>query len=218
MWKYTTFKSIKAAQSLGRRRVAAGSIKKHFVQPLQVDDWPRRESQDRECELAWEREEDLEVLGALGDRWETRLGIIARRNRRINEKSTSQIKRWIKLNQISNCCRKLTMISGIESSQHLQTRKQSDYRDNGKDRPAEAEEQGRRKRRAEEPSSLLPCYNLSGHNMLMCGLRDSYIHLSVDQDDNRKNLKVWVHNGIPFFYINILRFCGWGGWNGPPAK
>ena len=32
----------------------------------------------------------------------------------------------------------------------------SDYRDNGKDGPAETEEQGRQKRRAEEPSSLLP--------------------------------------------------------------
>ena len=26
-----------------------------------------------------------------------------------------------------------------------------------------------------------------------------------------KNLKVWVHDGIPFFYINILKFGGWGG-------
>ena len=30
--------------------------------------------------------------------------------------------------------------------------------------------------------------------------------------------KVWVHDGIPFFYINILKFGGWGGWNVPPAK
>ena len=35
---------------------------------------------------------------------------------------------------------------------------------------------------------------------------------------NIKNLKVWVHDGIPFFYINILKFGGWGGWNVPPAK
>ena len=27
----------------------------------------------------------------------------------------------------------------------------------------------------------------------------------------KKNLKVWVHDGIPFFYINILKFGGWGG-------
>ena len=26
-----------------------------------------------------------------------------------------------------------------------------------------------------------------------------------------ENLKVWVHDGIPFFYINILKFGGWGG-------
>ena len=26
-----------------------------------------------------------------------------------------------------------------------------------------------------------------------------------------KNLKVWVHDGIPFFYINILKSGGWGG-------
>ena len=78
------------------------------------------------------------------------------------------------------------MISGIMSSEHQQMRKQSNYQDDGKDGPAEAEEQGRRKRRAEGPSSLLPFYNLSGRNVLVCGLRDSYIHLSADQDDNRK--------------------------------
>ena len=27
----------------------------------------------------------------------------------------------------------------------------------------------------------------------------------------KKNLEVWVHDGIPFFYINILKFGGWGG-------
>ena len=30
-------------------------------------------------------------------------------------------------------------------------------------------------------------------------------------ENKYKNLKVWVHDGIPFFYINILKFGGWGG-------
>ena len=45
---------------------------------------------------------------------------------------------------------------------------------------AEAEEQRRRKRRAEEPSLAFVFYSLSGRDMLVCGLRDSYIHLSID--------------------------------------
>ena len=86
--------------------------------------------------------------------------------------------------------------------------------DDGKVGPAEAEEQGRRKskgggraREAEEESRvalfLLPFYYLCGRDVLVCGLRDCadygivrikglcglrdfFIHLSAEQNDNGK--------------------------------